>query len=88
MTQAEIKREHAALLAVLTTQPTTIAGAVALLEHVGQGQFLDGTEEAENDDGFETVLSTWSHGNGELTTISKGFPGRLAATMRRLMAAA
>jgi hypothetical protein len=45
VTQAAIKREHAALLAVLTTQPTTIAGAVALLDHVGQDQFLGEAEE-------------------------------------------
>ncbi len=86
VTQAAIKREHATLLAVLTTQPTTIVGAVALLEHVGQDQFLG---EAEDGGGPETLLTVWTEGEEcEFTKATREFPGRLAATMRSLTAAA
>jgi hypothetical protein len=40
VTQEAIKREYAAFTAVLTTDPTTLAGGVALLDHVGQDHFL------------------------------------------------
>jgi hypothetical protein len=88
VTRAAIDRDHIATYAVLTAQPTTLAGAVALLEHVGQGQFLEHTEEAEGDEGFETVLSTWAHGDDDnkFTIASKGFVRRLGATMRSLSA--
>jgi hypothetical protein len=89
VTQAAIKREHAALLAVLTTQPTTIAGAVRLLDHVGQDQFLG---EAEEDlDEPETILTVWTgtvDGENEFATATRHFPRRLAATMRNLTTAA
>jgi hypothetical protein len=87
VTQAAIKRQHAAVYAVLTSQPTTLAGAVALLAQVGAGQFLEATEEAEDSRGFETVLTTWGHGDGDnkLTIASKGFLRRIAATTRDII---
>jgi hypothetical protein len=89
VTQAATKREHAALLAVLTTQPTTIAGAARLLDHVGQDQFLG---EAEEDlDEPETILTVWTgtvDAENELATATRHFPRRLAATMRNLVTAA
>jgi hypothetical protein len=88
VTRAAIERDHIATQAVLIVQPTTLAGVAALLEHVGQGQFLDATEEPEDSDSFETVLTTWVHGtdrNNDLTIASKGFLRRLGATMRSLI---
>jgi hypothetical protein len=90
VTQAATKREHAALLAVLTTQPTTIAGAVRLLDHVGQDQFLGEAEEDLNEP--ETILTVWTgtvvDARNELATATRDFPRRLAATMRNLITAA
>jgi hypothetical protein len=89
VTQAAIKREHAALLAVLTSQPTTFAGAAALLDHVGQDQFLGEAEEDLHDP--ETTLTAWVgtvDAEHELAKATRDFPRRLAATMRRLTAAA
>jgi hypothetical protein len=87
VTQASIERQHASVYAVLTSQPTTLAGVVALLAQVGQGQFLEATEEAEDSRGFETVLTTWGHGNGDnkFTIASKGFQRRIAATTRGII---
>jgi hypothetical protein len=87
VTQASIERQHASVYAVLTSQPTTLAGVVALLAQVGQGQFLEATEEAEDSRGFETVLTTWGHGDGDdnFTIASKGFLRRIAATTRGII---
>jgi hypothetical protein len=84
-TQAAVKREHAALYEVLTTAPTTLAGAVAVLDHVGQDNFLG---EAGDEDYGESLLSCQVHGGGLLAEAAERFPARLAATMRRLTAAA
>jgi hypothetical protein len=58
-----------------------------LLAQVGQGQFLDATEEAEDSRDFETVLTTWGHGNSDnkFTIASKGFLRRIAATTRNII---
>jgi hypothetical protein len=84
LTQATIKREHAAVYAVLTGQPTTVAGVIALLEHVGQNQFLG--EAPEGKDAFdETVLSIWMRADGSrFKKAAQALPRRLAATMRTL----
>jgi hypothetical protein len=88
VTQSAIEREHAAIHALFTAQPTTLAGVAALLAHVGQGQFLDATEEAEDTGDFETVLSTWAQAlsDHKLAIASKGFLRRVAATMHSLLA--
>jgi hypothetical protein len=87
VTKTAIKRDHAAIYAVLTSQPTSLAGVVALLAQVGEGQFLEATEEAEDSRGFETVLTTWGHGDGDnkFTIASKGFLRRIAATARGII---
>jgi hypothetical protein len=80
VTQAAIKREREMHHTVLTTQPTTMAGVIALLEHVGQDRYLG---EAEDHD-RETVLSA-SHVQGSsLVAASREFPLRLATTVRGL----
>jgi hypothetical protein len=62
-----------ALLALLTAQPTTMAGAMALLEHVGQPEHLV--------DERESILSGVSMAGPELQEAGRLFPTRLAATM-------
>jgi hypothetical protein len=71
---------------VLTVQPTTIAGVAALLEHVGQEEFLGMSSRGANDE-YETVLTTWiAIGDGdERKQIAQEFPLRLAATLKRLI---
>jgi hypothetical protein len=78
-------RENDAHWAVLTMQPTTLAGVAALLDHVGHGQFL-GT--IEDDDG-ETVLSINIHQDEEcpFKRAAQEFPARLAETMCGLLGA-
>jgi hypothetical protein len=83
VTQAAIRREHAALHAVLTTDPTTLAGAVALIEHVGQDNFLG---EAPED--YDTsLLAAHAPGEGLLapkrrTSFRRASPSRSAASSR------
>jgi hypothetical protein len=92
VTEAAVKREHAAQFAVLTAQPTTIAGVVALLDHVGQDGFLGEAPEGEGPDVFdETILSGWAHATEDYSHFklaAQQLPGRLAVTMRSLIAAA
>jgi hypothetical protein len=77
VTQAAIKREREAALAVLTTDPTTIAGVIALLDHVGQDQFLGS---AERDDSRQTALLAWGR-HPELNRPAKRFLTRVSAVM-------
>jgi hypothetical protein len=49
-------REMAANEALFTTDPTTFDGVVALLEHVGQPEFL--VEDEDYPDDRQTLLST------------------------------
>jgi hypothetical protein len=69
---------------VLTVQPTTLVGAVALLAHVGLPEFLDRSEFKGED---ETILSAPIHGDDEcpFKIAAKDFPTRLAETMRGLI---
>jgi hypothetical protein len=84
VTLAAIKREHAALRAVLTTEPTTLVGAVAVLGHVGQDNFLG----EATDGGYGETLLLVEHDDrgGPLYKAAHEFPGRLAKNMRGLMA--
>jgi hypothetical protein len=74
-------REQEALRDVLTLQPTTLAGIVALLAHVALPEFLREEPEFEN----ETILSAWTNSTGKLKQASLDFPARLAETMRGLI---
>jgi len=88
VTQAALTREKTATHAVLSVRPTTIAGAIALLDHVGQDQFLGEAEEDEfsDEDRMETVLSVRMNEeeDSDLKKDSLGFVRRLAETMRSL----
>jgi hypothetical protein len=81
VTQAAIEREHASLHAVLTTDPTTLAGAVALLEHVGGDNFLG---EAPEDYGT-SLLAAQAPGEGPLAEAADRFPARLAVALRNII---
>jgi hypothetical protein len=81
VTQATIGREHASLHAVLTTDPTTLAGAMALLEHVGGDNFLG---EAPEEYGT-SLLAAQAPGEGLLAKAADQFPGRLAAVLRNII---
>jgi hypothetical protein len=71
------RRFGAALVAVLTVQPTTMAGVAALLEHLGTQEFL-GLAKSE-----ETILSdAFQYGPANAAALQ--FPRMLAATVRRL----
>jgi hypothetical protein len=72
------------LLEVLTVPPTTIAGVVALLEHVGQWENLTeprGLEEEE----WESILSGVREAEPELRTAGREFPVRLAVALRSII---
>jgi hypothetical protein len=66
---------------VLTTQPTTIAGVAALLEHVGQPENL--TEEPDPEQ-RESILSGVREANLELRVAGREFPKMVAATLRAI----
>jgi len=77
-------RADAATHALLTAQPTTLAGVAALLEHVGHEEFLD-MSSMESED---TILTAWTGNNisnDERREIAQDFPLRLAATMRSIL---
>jgi hypothetical protein len=71
---------------VLTVQPTTIAGVAALLEHVGQEEFL-GMSRGGDRDHYETVLTTWLNTDSDdpKKRIAQDFPLRLGETLRGLI---
>jgi hypothetical protein len=81
-TRDALRREQGALWDVLTIQPTTLAGAVALLAHVGLPEFLREEPGFEN----ETILSACTNSTGKLKYAAQDFPARLAETMRGLIA--
>ena len=64
VTEAAMERAHDAWFALVTAQPTTVAGVAALLEHVGRNEFFDETAKP-GDEGFETVLSSWINGGND-----------------------
>jgi hypothetical protein len=84
---AECEREETAMHAVLTAQPTTIAGVVALLEHVGQREYLGVFDEGEGEgEERQSVLTTWNEATDQgHRRTAQDFPLRLAATIRSLL---
>jgi hypothetical protein len=70
---------------VLTVEPTTMAGVVALLEYVGHHEFLN--DDALGEDSLEnTVLSAAFQAGGELEQAAQNFPPSLAETVRSILA--
>jgi hypothetical protein len=74
--QEAYKTEHEALVALLTCQPTTLAGAIAVLEHVGQPDWVFG------DDSEDTVLTDAYAREME---EAKTFPAHLAVALRNII---
>ena len=78
LTSKESDREMKALRALLRCRPTTLAGVIALLDHLGQPQLL-----CEKSDG--TVLSGtdrwWKENKDEV----RAFPHMLADALRSLV---
>jgi hypothetical protein len=68
---------------LLTAEPTTLAGAVALLEYVGSPEFLWGRGASE-----PLLFSVVHFIDQQIKDAARAFPARLAATMRRLIATA
>ena len=72
-------RCDAVLVKMLTTQPTTMEGAIFLLEHLGQHEFL----EIDKGD-HHTFLTTFADCGGEPPKLVGDFPLRLAAALRKI----
>jgi hypothetical protein len=74
---------------VFTTQPTTLEGVAALLEHAGRNEFL---HESDLDGALhrrDTFLSSYNECClGESKRFGQDFPLRLAGTVRRLIGGA
>jgi hypothetical protein len=80
--QTTIEQERAAFIDVLTSDPTTLAGAVALLDHGGQDHFLG---EAPDAPYGQAALFTRVDMKGPLAEAIDRFPARLAGTLRDLI---
>jgi hypothetical protein len=78
LTSKESSREMKALRALLRCRPTTLAGVIALLDHLGQPQLL-----REKSDG--TVLSGTDHWWEENKDEVRAFPHMLAGALRSLI---
>jgi hypothetical protein len=82
-------REVVARKAVFTTDPTTVAGILALLEHVSQHEFLKDKDEQylrkyPNERGL-TILSALGEYDNEWRWIGKKFPLRIATALRNII---
>jgi hypothetical protein len=89
VTSAAHERWHAAWLAVVTSQPTTVQGVAALLAHVGRSEFLGEQEKREGLPEIETVLSSWINDTDpehEYAIAAKAFESRLGETLRNIVA--
>jgi hypothetical protein len=71
----------AAMMTLLTTRPTTVAGLSALLVHVGQPEFL---KENEHEVERDSVLSGAS-GTADLERAAQDFPLHVAAALRDII---
>jgi hypothetical protein len=76
---------HDAIEALLATEPTTLAGAIALLEYVGSDEYPGEPHASECP---PILFSLTEYNDDRLPEDAWTFPARLAATMRRLIAAA
>jgi hypothetical protein len=77
-------RRHEAIVALLTTEPTSVAGAIALLDYVGSPEYPWDRGGPADPILFGVIDSI----DVRIPVAALAFPRRLAATMRRLTAAA
>jgi hypothetical protein len=87
VTEPAMARRLIAEKAVFTTDPTTLAGVAALLEHVAQPEFLK--EDEEYPDDGQTLLSTLNDCDDcemcEWKRTAQDFPLRVAAALRSII---
>ena len=69
---------HDAIVTLLTTDPTTLAGAVALLEYVGSPEYPD--------EATPLLFNVIDVNDERIPSAVEAFPTRLAASIRRLIA--
>jgi hypothetical protein len=82
VTSAAMDRKDDLLEELLRTQPKTLSGAIALLEHLVQDEFLGVDWEGTEDD-RETLLSTFNGSSCiERKRLAQDFPGHFAAALR------
>jgi hypothetical protein len=80
-------RRHDAIVALLATEPTSLAGAIALLDYVGTPEYpWDSGGPA--DPILFGVIGVIGSIDERIAPAALAFPNRLAATMRRLIAIA
>jgi hypothetical protein len=85
VTSAAMDRKADLLEAVLRAQPTTMAGVIALLEHLGQDEFL-GVDWGRDEHDRETLLSTFNNCNRiEPRRLAQDFPLRLAGALHQII---
>jgi hypothetical protein len=73
--KAALHREEEAIAALLSCPPTTLAGVIAVLEHVGKGEFFFGESN-------EAIL-TGAHESA--AEEANAFPEHLAAALRNIV---
>jgi hypothetical protein len=76
-------RRYDAVVGLLTTEPTTLAGAIALLEYVGSPEFP-----WEGDSHAPILFAVVGRIDERIAPAAHAFPSRLAAVIRRLTSAA
>jgi hypothetical protein len=85
-TSAAMDRSGDLLEALLCAEPATMLGAIALLEHLVQDEFL-GVDWGGDEDDRETLLSTFNDSSCiERRRLAQDFPGRFAAALRNIIA--
>ncbi len=80
----ELDHQQDAVVEMLQTEPTTVAGALALLKYLGEDVYTD------NDDWTVFTYALGLHDDGSAsggTEWLRRLPATLAATLRRLIAA-
>jgi hypothetical protein len=84
-TSAAMDRSGDLLEALLCAEPATMLGAIALLEHLVQDEFL-GVDWGGEEDDRETLLSTFNDSSCiERRRLAQDFPGRFAAALRNII---
>jgi hypothetical protein len=86
VTSAAMDRSGDLLEALLRARPTTLNGAVSLLEYLGQDEFLGGASWESFADDRETLLSTFNNCTSiERKRLAQDLPARLAAALRNIV---
>jgi hypothetical protein len=85
VTCAAMDRSGDLLEALLRAEPATMAGAIALLNHLVQNEYL-GVDWGGDEDDRQTLLSTFNDSNCiERRRLAQDFPGHFAAVLRNII---